>query len=83
MSRKPSDGSGELLDGGGNIDIDALFRAYEEQSDDDSPVEVTFELQRNHNKRLDAYLAGRIPFLSRTRFTESKVSPWDLWIVSA
>ncbi|MDP7008649.1 MAG: RluA family pseudouridine synthase [Phycisphaerales bacterium] len=55
-----------LFDGGGNIDIDALFRAYEDQSDDESPVEVTFELQRNHNKRLDAYLAGRIPFLSRT-----------------
>lgn len=69
MFKKPRDGSGDsgrLLDGGGNIDIDALFRAYEEQGDDDLPVEVTFELQRNHNKRLDSYLAGRIPFLSRT-----------------
>ena len=66
----------DLLDGGGNIDVAALFREYEEQGDDDAPVEVTFELQRNHNKRLDAYLAGRIPFLSRTtlqRLIEEKV----------
>ncbi len=79
MSRKPSDGSGELLDGGGNIDIDALFRAYEEQSDDDSTVEVTFELQRNHNKRLDAYLAGRIPFLSRTSL-QRLISEQVVWV---
>jgi 23S rRNA pseudouridine1911/1915/1917 synthase len=79
MSRKPSDGSGELLDGGGNIDIDALFRAYEEQSDNDSPVEVTFELQRNHNKRLDAYLAGRIPFLSRTSL-QRLISEQVVWV---
>ena len=56
-----------IFDGGGNIDTDALFHAYEEQrTDDDSPIEVTFTLSRDLNKRLDTYLAGRIPFLSRT-----------------
>jgi len=63
----PSDRSMTIFDGGGNIDTDALFHAYEEQrTDDDSPIEVTFTLSRDLNKRLDTYLAGRIPFLSRT-----------------
>ncbi|MDP6692791.1 MAG: hypothetical protein QF444_00565, partial [Phycisphaerales bacterium] len=82
MFKKPRDGSGDsgrLLDGGGNIDIDALFRAYEEQGDDDLPVEVTFELQRNHNKRLDSYLAGRIPFLSRTSL-QRLISEKVVWV---
>lgn len=64
---KPSDRSKTIFDGGGNIDTNALFRAYEEQrSDDDSPIEVVFTLSRNLEKRLDSYLAVRIPFLSRT-----------------
>ena len=79
MSKKPRDSSEDLLDGGGNIDINALFRAYEDQSDDDAPVEVTFELQRNHNKRLDAYLAGRIPFLSRTSL-QRLISEKVVWV---
>jgi len=63
----PSDRSMTIFDGGGNIDTDALFHAYEEQrTDDDSPIEVAFTLSRDLNKRLDTYLAGRIPFLSRT-----------------
>ena len=79
MTKNDQDDSGNLLDGGGNIDVDALFRAYEEQSDDESPVEVTFELQRNHNKRLDAYLAGRIPFLSRTSL-QRLISEKVIWV---
>lgn len=64
---KPSDRSKSLLDGGGNIDTDALFRAYEEQSPDGAAsVEASFTLTRNLDKRLDSYLATRIPFLSRT-----------------
>jgi len=79
MSKKPRDSSEDLLDGGGNIDMNALFRAYEDQGDDDTPVEVTFELQRNHNKRLDAYLAGRIPFLSRTSL-QRLISEKVIWV---
>ena len=72
-------GSDGLFDGGGNIDINALFCAYEAQGDDDAPVEVTFTLQRNHNKRLDAYLAGRIPFLSRTSI-QRLISENVVWV---
>ena len=63
----PSDRSKTIFDGGGNIDTNALFHAYEEQRrDDESPIEVVFTLSRNLEKRLDSYLAVRIPFLSRT-----------------
>jgi 23S rRNA pseudouridine1911/1915/1917 synthase len=63
----PSDRSKEILDGGGNIDTDALFRAYEEQgTDEEAVVETTFTISRDLNRRLDSYLATRIPFLSRT-----------------
>ena len=56
-----------ILDGGGNIDSNALYKAYEEQrGDDDAAVEATFEISRQLNKRLDRYLTTRIPFLSRT-----------------
>ena len=58
----PSDRSKTIFDGGGNIDTNALFHAYEEQRrDDDSPIEVVFTLSRNLGKRLDSYLAVRIP----------------------
>ncbi|MDG1137728.1 MAG: RluA family pseudouridine synthase [Phycisphaerales bacterium] len=73
----PSDRSKEIVDGGGNIDSDALFRAYEEQSaEDEGVVEVSFTLSRDLNRRLDSYLATRIPFLSRTslkRLIEEKM----------
>ena len=63
----PSNRSKEFLDGGGNIDTDALFRAYEERGcSDDAPIETTFTISKNLNRRLDSYLATRIPFLSRT-----------------
>jgi 23S rRNA pseudouridine1911/1915/1917 synthase len=63
----PSNRSNKFLDGGGNIDSDALFRAYEEQGlDDDAVVETSFTISRDLNRRLDSYLATRIPFLSRT-----------------
>ena len=73
----PSNRSKEILDGGGNIDSDALFRAYEEQGrEDDAVVEATFTISRDLNRRLDSYLATRIPFLSRTslkRLIEEKM----------
>ena len=57
----------KFFDGGGNIDTDALFKAYEEQgNEEDATVEVTFTISKNLNRRLDSYLATRIPFLSRT-----------------
>jgi 23S rRNA pseudouridine1911/1915/1917 synthase len=63
----PRNRSKKFLDGGGNIDTDALFRAYEDQTgDDEASVEVTFTISKNLNRRLDSYLATRIPFLSRT-----------------
>ncbi len=58
-----------LLDPGGKVDREALYRLYEQQTgDDDVPVAVSFRLahRRNLNKRLDRYLVDRIPFLSRT-----------------
>ena len=56
----------ELLDAGGKVDRDALYRLYEGSSDDDTPIRVRFELSRDLNKRLDRYLVDRVPFLSRT-----------------
>ncbi len=55
-----------ILDRGGNIDVDALYRAYEARDTDEAPIEATFQLKRDLAKRLDQYLANRIPFLSRT-----------------
>ena len=64
----PSNRSKKFLDGGGNIDTDALFHAYEEQgsADEEGLIEATFNIRKNLNRRLDSYLATRIPFLSRT-----------------
>ena len=64
----PSNRSKKFLDGGGNIDTDALFHAYEEQgsAEEEGPIEATFNIRKNLNRRLDSYLATRIPFLSRT-----------------
>ncbi|MEM7230316.1 MAG: RluA family pseudouridine synthase [Planctomycetota bacterium] len=57
----------QLFNAGGKIDQEALFRLYAAQRDDDDcPVDVTFVLSRDLNKRLDRYLCDRIPFLSRT-----------------
>ncbi len=65
--RLPSNRSKKFLDGGGNIDTEALFRAYEEQrGEDETSIEATFTISKNLNRRLDSYLATRIPFLSRT-----------------
>jgi 23S rRNA pseudouridine1911/1915/1917 synthase len=64
--RLPSNRSKKFLDGGGNIDTDALFRAYEQRSEDEASIEATFTISKNLNRRLDSYLATRIPFLSRT-----------------
>ena len=54
-----------------------MFRAYEEQAgDEETAVEVTFTIAKNLNRRLDSYLATRIPFLSRTsikRLIEEKL----------
>ena len=63
----PRNRSDKFFDGGGNIDSDALFRAYEEQGlNDEAVVETSFTISRDLNRRLDSYLATRIPFLSRT-----------------
>ena len=52
----------------GTVDRDALFALYEESAatDDDHPVQVTFTLSHDLEKRLDRYLVDRVPFLSRT-----------------
>ncbi|MBT4524106.1 MAG: hypothetical protein HOC21_04195, partial [Phycisphaerae bacterium] len=56
--RTPNDQSKEILDGGGNIDSDALFRAYENQnSEEEAVVQATFTISRDLNRRLDSYLA--------------------------
>jgi 23S rRNA pseudouridine1911/1915/1917 synthase len=48
-------------------DPEELLALYESQEgDDETPITVTFELQRDLDKRLDRYLVDRIPFLSRT-----------------
>jgi len=60
----------DLIAADGKVDRDALFALYEQledkAGDDETPVTVTFTLQRDLNKRLDRYLVDRIPFLSRT-----------------
>lgn len=59
-----------LIGSGGKVDQAALFALYEKAEeaagDDETPIAVRFELQRDLNKRLDKYLVDRIPFLSRT-----------------
>lgn len=59
-----------LIGSGGKVDQAALFTLYEKAEeaagDDEAPIAVRFELQRDLNKRLDKYLVDRIPFLSRT-----------------
>jgi len=67
MAESPADDDLQLFDGAGKVDRDALFRLYSQQdSDDETPVAVTFILARDRRKRLDRYLVDRIPFLSRT-----------------
>ena len=46
-----------------------LFEQYERQreADDETPVTAVFELTRDLDKRLDKFLADRVPFLSRTQ----------------
>ncbi len=59
-----------LIDPGGKVDRDQLFKVYEQSEeasgDDEAPVAVRFQLLRDLDKRLDKYLVDRIPFLSRT-----------------
>jgi 23S rRNA pseudouridine1911/1915/1917 synthase len=66
----PIDDTSSLLDAGGKVDREAVFKLYEqterETGDDESQVAVRFELARDLDKRLDKYLVDRIPFLSRT-----------------
>lgn len=58
----------DVLNAGGKVDPEQLFRLYEQQSesDDDTPITVRFVLSRDLDKRLDRYLVDRVPFLSRT-----------------
>lgn len=62
--------SAALIDPGGKVDRDQLFKVYEQAEeaagDDETPVSVRFQLLRDLDKRLDKYLVDRIPFLSRT-----------------
>ena len=57
-----------LLTTSGTVNREALFALYEESAaaDDDHPVQVTFTLSHDLEKRLDRYLVDRVPFLSRT-----------------
>ncbi len=70
FQRPMADPFPNLLAADGKVDRDALFALYEQledkAGDDETPVAVTFTLQRDLNKRLDRYLVDRIPFLSRT-----------------
>ena len=56
----------ELLDPGGKVDREALYRLYDEREDDETPIQVRFVLNKNLQKRLDRYLVDRVPFMSRT-----------------
>jgi len=67
MTDHAEDDAADLLNGGGKVDQDALFRLYEKQdADDETPITVRFVLARDLDKRLDRYLVDRVPFLSRT-----------------
>lgn len=58
---------GGLIRPGGKVDPDAVRSASEALGDEDGPVHVRFQLQRDLRKRLDRYLTDRIPFMSRTQ----------------
>jgi 23S rRNA pseudouridine1911/1915/1917 synthase len=67
MTDHADDDAADLLNGGGKVDQEALFRLYEKQdADDEAPITVRFVLARDLDKRLDRYLVDRVPFLSRT-----------------
>ncbi|MCK4871704.1 MAG: RluA family pseudouridine synthase [Phycisphaerales bacterium] len=55
-----------LLTGGGSLNPEAVGDAMQTTGNDDGPVTVTFTLKRNLSKRLDKYLADRIPYMSRS-----------------
>ena len=57
-----------MTEAGAADDPQRLFELYEEQreADDETPVTAVFEIPRNLDKRLDRFLAERVPFLSRT-----------------
>lgn len=57
----------ELIRPGGKVDPDAVRSASEALGEEDGPVHVRFQLQRDLRKRLDRYLTDRIPFMSRTQ----------------
>ena len=54
------------LSGGGSLTPDAVARAYDERSEEAEPVIASFSLKKPINKRLDKYLADRIPYMSRS-----------------
>ena len=58
-----------LLGPDGKVDLDALRAVCQspDANDDDSRRRLSFTLARDLRKRLDAYIAGRIPFLSRSQ----------------
>jgi 23S rRNA pseudouridine1911/1915/1917 synthase len=74
MATADDDDIPTLIGSGGKVDQAALFALYEKAEeaagDDETPIAVRFELQRDLNKRLDKYLVDRIPFLSRTSLQE-------------
>jgi 23S rRNA pseudouridine1911/1915/1917 synthase len=74
MASAEDDDIPTLIGSGGKVDQAALFALYEKAEeaagDDEAPIAVRFELQRDLNKRLDKYLVDRIPFLSRTSLQE-------------
>lgn len=56
----------DLLTPGGKVDPDAVRRFFDDAGDDERP-RVRFELQRDHQTRLDKYLTSRVTFMSRSQ----------------
>jgi 23S rRNA pseudouridine1911/1915/1917 synthase len=56
----------QLLSGGGALDPALVAEYYEDSADAGEPLYVYFEVRKLLNKRLDKYLADRIPYMSRT-----------------
>ncbi len=56
----------QLLSGGGTLDPALVAEFYEEHADAGEPVFVHFEVRKLLSKRLDKYLADRIPYMSRS-----------------
>ncbi len=66
MTEPGDEPTDDLLSGGGALDPVLVAEFYEERAEAGEPLYVHFEVKKLVGKRLDKYLADRIPYMSRT-----------------